>query len=195
METPRHSNIEYELEEKFIRGLRSVFAKDNDFRYNEKDKDSKVLITGDYPDKKIVEKTPHIIVSGINFQTDPELGFTNTFSRDMTYNGMVNGAQVYVNVIPYSLSIISLGEWYDSKDLGARVFEYLRFVANEYFSLNLELYLRSITKNQTVLSKQYPEKIFETVIGVSGTLYWAGAKTPNFLSDIDTPLTNINIKF
>lgn len=188
-------NIEYELEEKLIKGLRQVFATDDDFRYNKDRQQTKVLITSEFPDKEVVGKVPHILITGISMQTQADSSFTNGYLADITYNNMLNGAQCHVNFIPYSLQILCLGEWDTSKDLGARVFEYIRFVAYEYFSVHLELNMSNISKSPTSPTKQYPEKVFQTSINVSGTLYWAGARTPSVLNNIDTPLTNINIKF
>ena len=54
------TDIEYELEKKFIKGLRAIFENDDDFRYNENDKESGVIITTDYPEKDAPLK-PHTL--------------------------------------------------------------------------------------------------------------------------------------
>ena len=189
-------DIEYELEKKYVKGLKAIFENDTDFSYNSNDEVTKVIITTDYPESDIPFKTPHLVITGIAYQLNPQNTFSNNFYRDLNYNGMVNGAQEFANIIPYSLNFICLGEWSLSKDLANRLIQYLSFIAYTYFSDVLGIQMMSISKGPTAPQAQYPEKIFETVIAVQGNMNWTAAKTPDgFLAGIDTPVTDINLKF
>ena len=189
-------DIEYELEKKYIKGLKAIFEKDTDFSYNSSDEDTKVIITTDYPEGDTPFKTPHIVVSGIAYQLNPQNTFNNNFYRDVEYNGMANGAQEFANIIPFSLTLICLGEWSLSKDLSNRLVQYLSFIAYSYFYDILGVQVMNISKSPTVPQSQFPEKVFETSVSIQGNLEWAGTKTSDgLLAGIDTPVTNINIKY
>ena len=53
-------DIEREIEKRFIVGFRSVFVYSNLFKYNNNDKESKVIITPDFPSKEYDGKIPQI---------------------------------------------------------------------------------------------------------------------------------------
>ncbi|MCX8074095.1 MAG: hypothetical protein N2749_00715 [Clostridia bacterium] len=189
-------DIEYELEKKFVKGLRAIFENDTDFSYNDNDIDTRIIITTEYPEKDIPSKTPHIIVTNIAYQINTQSFIGNNFYRDINYMGMKNGAQEYANVIPYSLSLICLAEWALSKDLANRLVQYIGFVAHDYLSEDLGLHVDSVSKNPTSPYNQYPEKLFQTTLSVQGHYYWTGAKTLNgILTGIDKPVKNIYIKY
>lgn len=188
---------EYLLERNFVKGFRAVFEKDNRFVYNKNQKLTEVCITTDFPDDMDAPlKTPHIVVSNVTFQSNPQNTFGYNFYKDVPYKGMVNGAQEYAQIIPYGVSIICFGSRNGSKDLAARVNWWLSFGATQYFSETLGLQINSIQKGSSNLSKQYGEKVFETPVHVQGTLYWVGKKGPeDAYADLDTPLTNVTINF
>jgi len=190
-------DAEYEIESRITRGLRAIFEKDKKFVYNKNQEESQLLITIDYPDSLVVaEKLPHIIVSQVTLQNNPQTTFGYNFYKDVTYNGIVNGAQQYAYIIPYSLTLVCSGQQNTSKDLASRVHWYTSFAAINYLSEKLGLQISNISKGNASPSKQYPEKIWDTPIQLSGTLYWIGTKGPeDALYDIDKPLKNINIKF
>jgi hypothetical protein len=187
-------DIEYELEKRFVKGLRAIFENDDVFSYNSNDEDTKVIITTDYPQKDAPGKTPHIIVTDVGYNINTQNFFGNNFYRDFATATATNGAQEFVNIIPYSINLVSLGEWSLSKDLGSKVAQYVSFIAFDYLSETLELHIQSIGKNPTAPHAQYPEHIFQTTISLQGNLYWAGAKGPGgFLAGLDTPVQNIQI--
>lgn len=188
---------EYLLERNFVKGLRAVFEKDKRFVYNKNQELTEVCITTDFPDDMEAPlKIPHIVVSNVTFQNNPQNSFTYNFYRDVAYKGMSNGSQEYAHIIPYGISIICSGDRNGSKDLAARVNWWLSFGASEYFSETLGLQLNNIQKGTSNISKQFGEKVFDTPIHVQGTLYWVGRKGPeNAFADLDTPLTNVKLNF
>lgn len=190
---------EYEIESRIVRGFRAVFEKDSRFVYNKEQKDTELIITIDYPDDlEQPLKTPHMIVSNINLQTNLHTSFGYNFYKDVAHKGIKNGVQQYAYIIPYSATIICAGGQNVSKDLANRVHWYLSFAASAYFSEKLDLQIQEVTKGNTAPSKQHPEKLFETPVSIRGTLYWIGSKRPESVyawNDIDKPLTNIKIKF
>ena len=190
-------DAEYEIESRLVRGLRAIFEKDEKFVYNKNQKESQLLITIDYPDSsEAVEKVPHIIISHITLQNNPQTTFGYNFYKDVEYNGIKNGAQQYAYVIPYSVTLTSSGQQNTSKDLASRLHWYLTFAGINYLSEKLGLQISNISKGDATPSRQYPDKIWDTPIQLSGTLYWIGTKGPeDALYDIDKPLTKVNIKF
>lgn len=190
-------NVEYELEKRFIKGLRAIFEKDSDFSYNNDEEVTGVVITTDYPeDQEVPLKIPHLIITGIGFQSSTENTFGYNFMADEKAFGLVNGVQSYANIVPYSLTIICAGNRNDSKDLASKLSEYITFSASYYLNETMDLQISTINKSPTGPSKQFPQKLFETNISIQGTLYWIGRKGPEAaLDDIDKPLKNINIRF
>lgn len=190
-------NIEYEIEKKFIKGFRAVFEKDDEFKFDLDEKLNQIKVTTDYPeDENAPCKIPHIVITDIAYQLNVQNFFGYNFYSDKSANGMDNGSQQYAQVIPYSATIVCTGGKSISKDLANKVQWYLSFAAAHYFNEELGLSLLNISKSRTSPSKQFPEKVFDTPISISGTLYWLGVKGPeNVLGDIDQPLHDINIKF
>lgn len=190
-------DAEYEIEKKIVRGLRAIFEKDSRFVYNKNQKESDLMITIDYPDNAdVIERIPHIVVTGVNISNNMQNTFGYNFHKDVAHKGMKNGAQQYAYILPYNLTILCSGQQSTSKDLASRVHWYITFAAAEQLSENLGLQITDVRKGQCSPSKQFPHKIFDTPIQISGTLYWIGTKGPeNSLASIDRPLKNINIKF
>lgn len=190
-------DAEYEIEKKFTKGLRSIFEKDSRFVYNKSQKESELAITIDYPDAAVaIERVPHIIVTGVSLSNNTQNSFGYNFHRDVIHKGMVNGAQEYAYIIPYNVTILCAGQQNTSKDLASRVHWYITFAAAEYMSETLGLQITDVRKGQCSPSKQYPDKLFDTAIQITGTLYWVGTKCPeNSMASIDKPLKNVNIKF
>jgi len=86
--------------------------------------------------------------------------------------------------IPYSVSLICLGQYDVSRNLANRLAYYVDFEAYEYLSDNLMLNIRNITKSPSSVKEQYPEKIFQTPVTVQGILNLAVNKTPfNYLEN------------
>ena len=190
-------DAEYELEKKLVRGLRAIFEKDSRFVYNKNQKESDLMITIDYPDNAdVIDKIPYIVVTGINISNNMQNTFGYNFYKDVTHKGMKNGAQEYAYILPYSVTLLCSGQQSTSKDLASRVHWYITFAAAEQLSENLGLQITEVRKGQCSPSKQFPQKIFDTPIQISGTLYWVGTKGPeNSLASIDKPLKNLKIKF
>lgn len=186
-------NAEYELEKRFIKGLRAVFEKDEDFNYNVDRTKSSIVITGDYPDNEDAPlQKPHIVIMSIATSDNAQNTFTNNFLRDVSYNGMSNSVQEYAFIIPYTATIFCSGEHSVSKDLASRLREYLATAAYGYLSETLGLNITNIQKSQCNPSKQHPQTIFDTAISVQGTFYHISRKKPDgFLAGIDTPIKDI----
>lgn len=190
-------DIEHLIGTKLVKGFRSIFEKDSRFVYNKKQEETEIIITVDYPDSlELPRKLPHLIVSQITLQNNPQTSFGYNFMRDIEYKGLKNGAQEYAFIIPYSVTLLCVGEQNTSRELGSRVIWYSTFAGINYLSERLGLQISNISKGTTNPSKQFPEKTFETPIQLSGTYYWIGRKKPeDALFDLDKPLKNINIDF
>lgn len=188
---------EYELEKRFVKGFRAVFEKDERFVYNKNQNQTGVVITTDFPDDADTPlKIPHAVISDIVFQNNIQTSFGYNYLRDVSVKNIINGAQQYAFIYPYSLTIYCSGTRNASKDLAARVNWWLSLGATAYFSENLGLQITGIQKGRSNLSAQYPEKVFDTPISIQGTLYWVGSKGPeNAFHDIDKPLTGVKINF
>lgn len=154
-------DIEYELEKRFKKGLEAIFEKDDEFGYNSIDKETKVIITTDYPSPDTPFKTPHIVITGESHDINTQTTFGNNFFRDVKYNGMINGSRQFANVIPYSISLVCLGQWSLSKDLANRVAGYVSAAAYDYLSNTLNLHIQRVVKGATSPQSQYPKRFLK----------------------------------
>ena len=169
-------DIERKIEARFVRGLRAIFEIDDIFGYNEDDTQTKVIISSDFPEKSATLKTPQIVVSNIGFQFNMNNSFASNYYEDVVDSSGVIVGEKYVNVVPYSLGIMCLGEFYISKDLANRVASYITFTAKEVFDVFM-LNIQNVNKSPSSPKKQYGEHIFETAISVQGYVNWSGTKT------------------
>jgi hypothetical protein len=178
------TDIEREIEARYVRGVRRIFEFDDEFMYNVSDEISRVIITTDFPNPDTPFKTPHIVITGIGYQNESQYGFSNNFNQNFAVNGIRNYGSEYVAQIPYSVSLICLGQYDVSRNLANRLAYYVDFEAYEYLSDNLMLNIRNITKSPSSVKEQYPEKIFQTPVTVQGILNLAVNKTPfNYLEN------------
>ena len=192
-------DAEYELGVKITKGFRSIFEKDTRFVYNKNHKETGIIITVDYPEESTLELpefVPHLVVSQITFQSNPQNSFSYNFMRDIEVNDIKNGAQQYAFMIPYSVTLLCVGDANTSRELSSRVNWYATFAGINFLSEKLGLQISNIQKGAMMPSKQFPKKVYDTPINMAGTYYWVGTKGPeDALYDIDKPLKNINIKF
>lgn len=172
------TDIEKELEARFIKGLRRIFEFDNEFMYNVSNEETKIIITPDFPDIDKPFKIPHIVVTGIAYQTNAQFGFNNNFFQNVPYNNIRNYAKENVFDAQYSVSLVCLGEYDVSRNLANRGIYYIMFHAYDYLSGNLKLNIQNATKSPTSLKEPYPEKVFQTPISVQGVMTLGVVKTP-----------------
>lgn len=193
------TDIEFCIDRNIIKGLKSVFEKDTRFVYNDNYKETGVIITTDYPDDiGRVNGIPHIILSSVNYMTNMQQTFGYNYAGDMAWKNMKNGANKHFFICPYSAVLICSGDKDVSKDLANRLHWYLSFGATDYFSEKLGLHLQSVSKGVTAPSRQYPTKVFDSTIQISGNFTWISAKGPeegDVLFDIDKPVRRIKLKF
>ncbi|MDF2841738.1 MAG: hypothetical protein K0R00_164 [Herbinix sp.] len=173
-----YTDIERDLEARYVKGLKRIFEFDNEFMYNNSDSQTKLVVTTEFPSEEQPFRTPHIVVSGIGFQNDTGFGFNNNFYRDVAMNGIQNYSSLYMSQVPYSISLICLGRDDISRNLANRVFYYLNYRAFKYMSDSLMLNIRGVAKNPSSPKEQYPEKIFQTPILVQGSLTLQVEETP-----------------
>jgi hypothetical protein len=166
-------DLEHELETRFVSTLRSVFATDNKFLYNKDDKQTKVLITTEYPDTETPWKTPQIIVTDIAWNFNAYQFIGNNFNRDVAVGKIVNAQTEFAASVPYSVTLLCMGIKYDSKDVANRLFNYISLINFADFNAT-GLNIVNIGKNPMVVATQFPEKVFQTPITVSGEFIWTG---------------------
>jgi hypothetical protein len=194
-------DIEYEIEKRYIAGLRRIFEFDEEFMYNDSDNKTRVIITPDFPETDNSFKTPHIVVTGIAYQTETESTFGNNFFRDVALSGIRNYATEHTFQIPYSVSLVCMGEGDISRNLANKLFYYVSFHAYDFLSGNCQLNFRNVGKGPSGPKEQYPEKIFQTPITVQGMMAISAVKTPfNYLvgnpppvDQAGKPFTAVNI--
>lgn len=188
-------DLEYELEKRYVTSLRSIFAFDNKFIYNEDDEKTLIQITPDYPEKDAIIKYPHIVVTNISF----DVNLDNTLNRNFAYNmfdtsGMMQGSK-FLNIIPYSITMLCLAELFESKDLSNKLVNYISFSASEVFDV-MGLHVTRVSKGVSTPQQQFGEKVFQTPVSVIGNIHWQGTRTVDF--DVDKVLqkiqSNIQIK-
>lgn len=176
------TDIEREIEARWILGLRRVFEFDTQFKYNKIDSKTKIIISPDFPEKDAQFKIPQIVVTGIAFQNNTQMTFGNNFFSDIPRNGIVNYASASFAQIPYSATLICIGEYDISRNLANRAFFYTNFRAYEYLSDSLRLNIQGVSKGPSSPKEQYPEHIFQTPVSVQGSMNIEVVRTPfNYL--------------
>lgn len=192
-------DLDYEIQSRLIRSLRAIFEKDKKFRYNENQKETDIKIVLEYPDdENAAVLIPSMVVTGVSAQTNINTTLSYNFYRDIRWNGMKNGAQESFYMFPYSATILCTGAKNESMDVASRVSWYLMFGASEFCNEVMGLRISDISKGNTVPSKQYPDKIFDTPVQIRGNLVWIGTKGPEqtqALYSIDKPLKGFKINF
>lgn len=181
-------DIERELERRIIIGLRKVFEVfefSGEFRYNNDDEITRIIITPDFPVSEIAFKTPHIVVTNIRYQINNQATLQNNFYQDVSRANIHNYESEHIVMIPFLSSMLCMGEYDVSRNLANRLFYYISFQAYDYFSLLLKLNLSNLSKESTAPAAQYPEKIFQTPVNLQGTLSLSYDKKPLFYLDKD----------
>jgi hypothetical protein len=171
-------DIEKDIEKRFVYGLRAIFEIDDFFIYNEDDTKTKVMITPEYPEKGSSFYTPHIVVTNISYQYNMQSSFRDNYYYDLADTNGVHIGEAHANLVPYTLNLICLAEFYVSKDLANKVLNYMGYVAREVFD-KMNLNIQTLSKSPTVAQQQWAEHIFETQVAVQGYVQWYGTKTTN----------------
>lgn len=169
-------DIERRIEKKFVIGLRAIFEMDDSFIYNEDDTLTKIMITPEYPEKGASFYTPHLVVTNISYQFNLQNSFYGNYLDDIINNDGVHIGAKSANIVPYSLNVICLAEYYVSKDLANKVVNYMAYVAREVFN-RMSLNIQTVSKSPTIAQQQWAEHIFETNVTVNGYVQWSGTKT------------------
>lgn len=171
-------DIEREIEKRFIIGFRQVFVNSPLFQYNDNEKESKVVITPDFPIDDYDGKVPHIVVTGIGYSSSTDTGLSDGLNADLLGQGIINyGSEHYIRV-NYSASFLCYGIYDNSRNLANELFYWVRVRARNYFSHKLKLNVRELSKQPTAPDKQFSQKIFRTSISISGMLELAMTETP-----------------
>lgn len=190
-------DIEREIEKRFIVGFRSVFVYSNLFKYNNNDKESKVIITPDFPSKEYDGKIPQIVVSSVSFASSTDIGLSDGFNTDVSMFGIANYQSEHYIKVNYSATFLCYGIYDSSRNLANELFYWLRVRAKKYFSDNLKLNMRDISKQPTGPDSQFPEKIFRTPVTVSGSLELAMTTSPydyyTGKDELGNPIGNIEL--
>jgi len=168
-------DIEQQIEARYVKAFKAIFEKDDTFVYNEDDKLTKLIITPEFPEKDATLKTPHLVVTNITYNFNCETSFYSNYYMDIFDDEGRQIGKRYLNIIPYSLGLVCLSEYFVSKDLANRALSYLTFTAKELFD-SIYIKVGSVSKNPTSPHRQYPEHIFETTLSVQGNLEWEGNK-------------------
>ncbi len=168
-------NIEYDLEESLVTGLRATFMYDDTFTYNEDLSQSKCIITSSFPEKEQDIKIPHIVVVISNLSIS-KTSLSNNFYDVIIEEGIQVGEK-YASVVPYSASIICIANKDgEAKDLASKVLDYLSFTATDIFEDVLGLNIQNYSKSAGSPYRQMPDKAFAHTVNISGTANWIGEK-------------------
>lgn len=184
-------DIEYELEKMLVTSIQGVFAFDNKFIYNEDETLTKVSITSEYPDETVPLKQPQIIVTQISFDFNLDNSLNRNFADQIFGKNDVFMGNRYMNIIPYSVTLLCLGQYYESKDLANKLVNYVAFQASSVFD-SVGLHITRVSKGASTPQAQFPTKVFQTPVSVLGNLHWVGTKTTDV--DLTTMLNNIKLK-
>lgn len=169
-------DIERDIEGRFVTGLRAIFEMDSSFVYNEDDTKTKIMITPEYPEKGSSFYTPHLVVTNISYQFNRQNSFFKNYHQDIINDDGIYIGTKSANIVPYSLNVICLAEYFVSKDLANKTVNYISYAASEVFDI-MGLNIQNVSKSPTAAQQQWAEHIFDTNVTVNGYVQWAGRKT------------------
>lgn len=183
-------DIERHIEQEFVLGLRAIFENDSSFVYNEDDTKTGIMITPDYPayndERTVPLSMPYLVITDINYQFSRDTAFGNNFS-ETAYDetGFAIGETKYAS-IPYSLTILCYAKDFDARDLANKVIGYIMHTWEGLFDA-MHLNIRNASKGPARLQTQYPDKVYQVPIMISGVASWTGVTT----FEDSSKLTNI----
>lgn len=174
--TPVSENFNevYEIEGKLKRFFERVFAGHRQFPFLKNDPaKSKVKIVVELPDDpQIIAKIPHIVISNVSGQIDPNMGLWHNFGRDIygDHGEILYQEQLYS--FQYNVTIFCVtGNSSTCKDLGLAVQKALAVVGVYDISELQGMHLASpVSVGPPVLRQQHPQVNFECAITFAGTL-------------------------
>ena len=180
-------NIGYELEKRFVLGLKRVLGFDPKFTYNANEALTKVMIASAYPQKDYSMKVPQIVVQVNNYSMENNTLFENYY--DVIIESGKTVGYKWLMTVPYSVSLVCLASVDGiAKDLADTVGSYIKFGASSAFNDTLSLNTSNISVSQG--GGQYrnmPRLAFAHTASVQGVLHWTGIKKndPDELETID----------
>lgn len=165
-------DVERNIEESMVRGLRAIFTQDPDFTVDPDDLvvGSKIQITSQKPRTPNWER-PHLYISNISY-TISDAGLNRGFESDIM--GSTGGEKfTRVHNVNFSLSlVVSSLHSSTSKKLSNRVVDWLWIIARDFFEDNLQIRIARMRKSpggRTMLSES--DEVFTETIAIEG-LTW-----------------------
>lgn len=187
-------DIERLVEKNFVLALRAIFENDNSFVYNEDDTKTGIMITPEYPpynnERTIQLSLPYLVITDITYQFSRDTSLSNNFSESAwDTSGFMVGEKKYSS-IPYNLSILCFAEEFAAKDLANKVVGYIMHTWEDLFD-SIHMNVRTASKGSSRLQSQYPNKIYQVPISISGVAYWTGLKMVQDKTKLDNILNRI----
>lgn len=184
-------DIEYHIEGALTKGLRAVFLYEDEFKYDDDDKETKVFISPAYPRKDEDFKIAQICIVNVSYQLSENSLFANYYG-DIVRDGAVVGYR-YATHVPYSVQVVCVAQSSsESKDLSNKVLDHIMFSSREIFSDLLRLNIKDAQKSSGGFEKYVPQDQFTSTISLSGSVHWVGEKIhmkPNIVKEIESKIT------
>ena len=187
-------DIEKYIERQIVVTLRVLFTLDEKYNYSKDDTHSEFTISGDFPSRDSPGKEAGVVVTGISYTLNLQNTLDQNFSEEVFLPNK-EGIPVLVGQkhrmpVPFNCTVMCEGEMNYVKDLSNKVSNILAFTGKKVIE-KLGVTLYNISKGSCQPKSQYPTKIFQVPVSVSGYITWEGTyrymdpdKMDNLLKEI-----------
>lgn len=187
-------DIERYIERQLVVALRVLFTLDDKYNYSKDDANSEFTITADFPSRDAPGKEAGIVVTGISYTFNLQSTLNQNFSEEIFEKNSddvsILVGERYRAAIPFNCTVMCEGEMNYVKDLSNKATNILAFTGKKVIE-KLGITLYNISKGSCQPKTQYPSKIFQVPISVSGYVTWVGTykcldpdKMENLLKEI-----------
>ena len=168
-------DIERALEAKIILILRSIFANDTVFNYNEEDKETKIIIDAAYSSIEATNERPTIIIDEISFTVNCQNSVGGNFAGSHVDPDTGLSVRTFINQIPFTFTAKCTGFESVSSTLANRLVNIFATSQTDMFvSENMQFHM--VSKGPSGLKADNKDRIFESRVSVSGTTDWIAEK-------------------
>lgn len=191
-------DIERYVERQIVVTLRTLFTLDDKYNYSKDDAHSEFTISGDFPQRDSPGKETGIVVTGISYTLNLQNTFDQNFSEEVFSKNkkgdLVLVGQKHRMPVPFNCTVMCEGEMNYVKDLSNKVANILAFTGKKVIEI-LGVTLYNISKGSCQPKSQYPTKIFQVPVSVSGYITWEGTYRCMDPDKMDNILKEIKIIF
>ena len=168
----KNFNAVYEIQKRLTFFLRDYFSKDDIFHFVLDQSQSKLKIVTEYPDTPdIIQKIPHLVISGVQGRISPNTSMFHNFFRDVYGDEGQILYQERLYSFDFNATIFCVANNSSScLDLGNAVQNAFAvsgiFDSSDYYGLNHS----DVVLGTPVIRQQHPFRIYESAVSLGGQL-------------------------